>query len=157
VCGIAGSGTDHHDRWRRGRLQCAAATIAGVHTHPDRAELCLPHNLHQRQVTDADITSEREMCEWCNAHLAANHDDYAAPGIQQQADAVTANIDQSEDYRAPRARAFNREEDCDSDNSCTTHIPIFEGQDVVRVWQQQTNISTSTSTKSHNPSGITNI
>jgi hypothetical protein len=128
-----------------------------------------PHNLHQRQVTDADITSEREMCEWFNAqfdtlmgqinsfnaNLAANHDDYAAPGMQQQADAVTANIDQSEDYLAPRARAFNREEDCDSDNSCTTYIPIFEGQDFVRVWQQQSNISTSI--KSHNPSGVTNI
>src|SRR5690348_3402153 len=66
-----------------------------------------PHNIHQNRVTDADITSEREMCEWFNAqfdvlmdqintfnaNLAAAHDDYGTPGIQQQADAVTANID----------------------------------------------------------------
>ncbi len=127
-----------------------------------------PHNIHQNQVTDSDITSEREMCEWFNAqfdtlmnqinsfnaNLANNHDDYSAPGIQQQADAVTANIDQSEDYLAPRARAYTRITDCD-DESCDTYIPIFEGQDFVRVWQQQSNISTSI--KSHNPSGINNI
>ena len=85
-----------------------------------------PHNIHQNQVTDADITAEREMCEWFNAqfdalmdqingfngNLSTNHDDYAAPGIQHQADAVTANIDQSEDYLAPRARSLTRREDC---------------------------------------------
>jgi hypothetical protein len=128
-----------------------------------------PNNLHQRQVTDADITAEREMCEWFNAqfdilmdqintfnaNLAAAHDDYTAPDIQQQADAVTANIDQSEDYLAPRARAFNREEDCDSDNNCSTYIPIYKGDTFVHVWQQQSNISTSI--KNHNPSGINNI
>jgi hypothetical protein len=128
-----------------------------------------PHNLHQNRVTDADVTSEREMCEWFNAqfdvlmdqintfngNLAATHDDYTAPGIQRQADAVTANIDQSEDYLAPRARAFTRVEDCDADDSCDTYIPIYEGNDFVRVWQQQSNISASI--KNHNPSGITNI
>jgi hypothetical protein len=128
-----------------------------------------PHNLHENRVTAADITSEREMCEWFNAqfdtlmaqintfnaNLAAAHDDYAAPGIQQQADAVTANIDQSEDYLAPRARSFTRVEDCDADNDCSNYIPIYEGDDFRRVWQQQSNISTSI--KSHNPSGITAI
>ena len=118
---------------------------------------------------DADITSEREMCEWFNAqfdtlmdqinsfnaNLAANRDDYGAPGIQQQADAVTANIDQSEDYLAPRARAFTVVTDCDGDGSCDDYIPIYEGKDFRRVWQQQSNISTSI--KNHNPSGITNI
>lgn len=61
-------------------------------------------------MTEADITAEREMCGWFNAQfdtlmgqinafnadLAANQDNYAAPGIQHQADAVTANIDQSD-------------------------------------------------------------
>lgn len=126
------------------------------------------HNIHQNQVTDADVTSEREMCEWFNAqfdtlmdqinafnaNLANNHDDYSAPGIQEQADAVTANIDQSEDYLAPRAQAFTRKRRCDG-VSCDTYVPIFEGEDFVRVWQQQSNISTSI--KSHNPSGINNI
>jgi hypothetical protein len=101
-----------------------------------------PHNLHQNRVTDADITSEREMCEWFNAqfdtlmnqintfnaNLAVNHDDYTAPGIQQQADAVTANIDQSEDYLAPRARAFTVVDDCNyalEGDSCDTYIPIY--------------------------------
>jgi hypothetical protein len=128
-----------------------------------------PHNIHQNQVTDADITAEREMCEWFNAqfdalmdqingfngNLSTNHDDYAAPGIQQQADAVTANIDQSEDYLAPRAQSLTRREDCSGDDGCTTYYPIFEGKDFVRVWQQQSNISTSI--KNHNPSGINNI
>jgi hypothetical protein len=128
-----------------------------------------PHNIHQNQVTDADIASEREMCEWFNAqfdtlmnqintfngNLATSHDDYAAPGIQQQADAVTANIDQSEDYLAPRTQALTRKEDCSGDDGCETYYPIFEGNDFVRVWQQQSNISTSI--KNHNPSGINNI
>ncbi len=131
-----------------------------------------PHNLHQNRVTDADITSEREMCEWFNAQydtlmdqintfnasLAANHDDYTAPGIQQQADAVTANIDQSEDYLAPRARAFTVVDDCNyclEGDPCDTYIPIYEGKDFRAVWQQQSNISTSI--KNHNPSGINNI
>jgi len=35
------------------------------------------------------------------------------------------------------------------------YYPIFEGNDFVRVWQQQSNISTSI--KSHHPSGINNI
>jgi hypothetical protein len=127
-----------------------------------------PHNIHQNQVTDADITSEREMCEWFNAqfdilmdqintfnaNLAANHDDYTAPGIQQQADAVTANIDRSEDYLEPRARAYTRKVDCD-DDICDTQFPIYEGDTFVGVWQQQSNISTGI--KNHNPSGINNI
>jgi hypothetical protein len=128
-----------------------------------------PHNIHQNRVTDADVTSEREMCEWFNAQfdtlmdqinafngdLAANHDDYGAPGIRRQADAVTANIDQSEDYLAPRARAFTVVTDCDGDGGCDDYIPIYEGKDFRRVWQQQSNISTSI--KNHNPSGINNI
>jgi hypothetical protein len=128
-----------------------------------------PHNFHQYRVTEADITSEREMCEWFNAqfdalmdqinafnaNLAADHDNYAAPGIQQQADAVTANIDRSEDYLAPRAQAFTVVRDCDVDDDCKNYIPIYEGDDFRRVWQQQSNVSTSI--KNHNPSGINNI
>jgi len=124
-----------------------------------------PQNLRQNEVTDADITSEREMCEWFNAqfdtlmdqintfnaNLATNHDDYTAPAIQQQADAVTANIDQSEDYLAPRARAFTRKTHCDGDDGCDTYIPIYKGDTFIRLWQQQSNI------KNHNPSGINNI
>jgi hypothetical protein len=131
-----------------------------------------PHNLHQNQVTDADITAEREMCEWFNAqfdvlmnqintfngNLAANHDDYNAPGIQQQADAVTANIDQSERFLDPRARTFTLESNCRflvDDDDCEQYYPLFESNDFRRVWQQQSNISASI--KNHNPSGITNI
>jgi hypothetical protein len=131
-----------------------------------------PHNLHQNQVTDADITAEREMCEWFNAqfgalmdqintfngNLAANHDDYGAPGIQQQADAVTANIDQSERFLDPRARTFTLASNCRffvNDDDCEQYYPLFESSDFRRVWEQQSNISTSI--KNHNPSGITNI
>jgi hypothetical protein len=128
-----------------------------------------PHNLRQNQVTDADITSEREMCDWFNAqfdalmdqintfnaNVAASRDDYPAPGIQKQADAVTANIDQSEDYLAPRAQASTRIEDCGGDDGCTIYYLIYEGEDFYRVWQQQSNISTSV--KNHNSSGINNI
>lgn len=71
-------------------------------------------------MTEADITAEREMCGWFNAQfdtlmgqinafnadLAANQDNYAAPGIQHQADAVTVNIDQSEQFRSSVATIF---------------------------------------------------
>jgi hypothetical protein len=130
-----------------------------------------PHNLHQNQVTEADITAEREMCEWFNAqfdvlmnqinafngNLAANHDDYGVPGIQQQADAVTANIDQSEAFLDPRAQTFKQQSNCGflSGDDCNDYYPLFESNDFRRIWQQQSNISTSI--KNHNPSGVTNV
>jgi hypothetical protein len=133
--------------------------------------VAFPHNRHQNRVTEADITAEREMCEWFTAQfdvlmgqiidfnnrLAAQRDDYAAPGMQQHADAVTANIDQSEEFLAPRARGLTLVQDCTGsiDESCTTDYAIFEGKDFHRLWQQQSNISTSI--KNRNASWVTNI
>ena len=114
-------------------------------TPTDRGpNFAFPHNLHQNQVTDADITAEREMCEWFNAqfdvlmdqintfngNLAANHDDYSAS--EQQADAVTANIDQSERFLDPRARTFTLQSNCRvfiADDDCEQYYPLFEAND----------------------------
>jgi hypothetical protein len=52
-----------------------------------------------------------------------------------------------------RARAYTRKTDRDDDDR-DNYIPIFEGQDFVRVWQQQSHIGTSI--KNHNPPEINN-
>ena len=112
------------------------------------------------------------MCEWfnaqfdtlmhqvndLNANLAGNGDNYTADNIQQQADAVTANIDQSENYLAPRAQAFTwRTEwyDDGAGGNTRRYIPIFEGNDFYALWQQLSNVGTSIN--NHNPAGVNNI
>ena len=77
-----------------------------------------PDDQTRRSVTEAEITAEREMCQWYNAqydtlmtqidrfdaNLTRDNGDYNVGGNQQLADAITANIDQSVNFLtlAPR-------------------------------------------------------
>lgn len=110
-----------------------------------------PFDQLRRYVTDADITAEREMCQWFNAQydalryqieglndsLVRNNGHYDADGVQQQADIVTANIDQSERFLGPRAQALTQ----NSDRAGDVYFPIYQGDSFYGLWQQMSNVS----------------
>ncbi|KKC06747.1 hypothetical protein BST19_25830 [Mycobacterium bouchedurhonense] len=103
----------------------------------------------QKNVTQADINAEREMCQWFNAQyrelrrqmdefgfdlLQANND-WTVPGIQAHADAVASNIEQSVAYLAPRAEALTQSQDYVGDN----YFPLYQGESFYRLWQHLSN------------------
>ncbi|MCX2929909.1 hypothetical protein ORI20_06475 [Mycobacterium sp. CVI_P3] len=110
-----------------------------------------PFDELRRYVTDADIQAEREMCQWFTAQyndlryqieglndsLIRNNGHYDADGVQQQADIVTANIDQSAAFLAPRAQALTQSYDHAGD----MYFPIYQGDSFYGLWQQMSNVS----------------
>jgi hypothetical protein len=91
------------------------------------------------------------MCQWFKAeyrelvrqidrlgfNLIEASNDWTRGQIQAQADAVAANIDQSEGYLAPRAQALSQTADFANDS----HFAIFEGEAFHRLWQHLSNVS----------------
>lgn len=118
-----------------------------------------PFDQTRGSVTGADINAEREMCQWYNAqyetlmtqidrfnaNLIRDNGDYNAGANQQLADAVTANIDQSEDFLAPRAQALTQRQDFAGDN----YFPLYQGQSFYLLWQLLSNVSAGI--KGHQP------
>jgi hypothetical protein len=110
-----------------------------------------PYDELRRYVTPADISAEREMCQWFNAQyddlkkqiaglnnrIVRNNGDFDAPGVQQQTDIVTANIDQSLNFLAPRAQALTQSYDHAGD----MYFPIYQGDSFYGLWQQLSNVS----------------
>ncbi len=108
-----------------------------------------PYDASRKDVTDADITAEREMCQWFTANyrelvrqidrfgfnLLEASNDWTVGQIQAQADAVAANIDQSEGFLAPRAQALTQTADFAGD----VHFAIYEGEAFYRLWQHLSN------------------
>jgi hypothetical protein len=133
-----------------------------------------PYDQTRSRVTDADITAEREMCEWYNAQYEILSDqidrlqfnrlqqngtgvriggatdwDYSFGPIQQQVDIVTANIDQSEQFLAPRAQALTQSQDFAGD----TKFPLYQGESFYLLWQHLSNVSAGI--KAHQPDWFT--
>lgn len=133
-----------------------------------------PYDQTRGSVTDADITSEREMCQWFNAqyyelrrqidkfqfdritpngpgvYIGSGSDwDYSRDGLQQQADIVIANIDQSLEFLAPRVNALTR----DTNHFGDLYFPLYQGEAFFRLWQQLSNVSAGI--KSHQPAWFT--
>lgn len=110
----------------------------------------IPYDASRQDVTEADINAEREMCQWFKPqyrelvrqidrfgfNLLAANNDWTVGQIQAQADNVVANIDQTEDYLAPRAQALTQLADSAGD----VHFPIFEGEAFYRLWQHLSNV-----------------
>ncbi|BBY62674.1 hypothetical protein MHEL_09170 [Mycolicibacterium helvum] len=110
-----------------------------------------PFDASRNQVTDGDINAEREMCQWYNAqydalikqidrfntNLTRSNGDYTVENNQAIADAVTANIDQSEAYLAPRAQALTLTQDYLGDD----FFPLYQGESFFRLWQHLSNVS----------------
>jgi hypothetical protein len=109
-----------------------------------------PYDANRKDVTNADITAEGEMCQWFKAeyrelvrqidrfgfNLLEASNDWTVGQIQAQADAVSANIDQSEAFLAPRTQALTQTADPAGDN----HFAIYEGEAFYRLWQHLSNV-----------------
>lgn len=133
-----------------------------------------PYDQTRGSITDADITSEREMCQWFNAQYyelrrqidklqfdritpngpgvfsgSGSDWDYSRDGLQQEADIVIANIDQSLDFLAPRVNALTQAANHFND----LYFPLYQGEAFFRLWQQLSNVSAGI--KSHQPAWFT--
>lgn len=108
-----------------------------------------PFDEYRSKVTDADITAEREMCQWFTAQyvplrrqmdqfgfdlLNANND-WTVPGIQLHADAVADHVEEAVAFLAPRAEALTQTQDFAGD----VYFPIYQGESFYRLWQHLAN------------------
>ncbi|GAA2397353.1 hypothetical protein [Mycolicibacterium llatzerense] len=110
-----------------------------------------PYDQWQQQVTPADITAEREMCQWYNAqyttvrhqieglndNVVRHNGDFNAPGVAPNADIVAANVAQSAGFLAPRAQALTQAYDHAGD----MYYPVYQGDAFYGLWQQMSNLS----------------
>ncbi|MDT5263916.1 MAG: hypothetical protein QOI90_542 [Mycobacterium sp.] len=110
-----------------------------------------PFDQTRGSVTDPDINAQREMCQWYNAQyttlmaqidrfnakLIRDNGDYAVGDNQQAADAVVANIDQTEVFLAPRAQALTQSQDFAGDQ----YFPLYQGKSFYLLWQLLSNVS----------------
>jgi hypothetical protein len=110
----------------------------------------LPYDNISNHVAPADITAMGEMCQWFNAqyrdlvreidqfgfNLLHASNDWTVGQIQAQADAVAANIDQAENFLAPRAQALTQTQDFAGDQ----YFPVYQGEAFYRLWQQLSNV-----------------
>ncbi|ALI25831.1 hypothetical protein XA26_19850 [Mycolicibacterium fortuitum] len=108
-----------------------------------------PYDETRKNVTEADVTAEREMCQWFKAQylelrrqldrfgfdLLHASNDWSVPGIQLQADAVAANVERSVAFLAPRAEALTQSQDFAGD----AYFPIYQGESFYRLWQHLSN------------------
>lgn len=133
-----------------------------------------PYDQTKGSVTDADVTAEREMCQWYTAQYetlrrqidrvqfnritpngpgviggAGSDWDYGIGELQQQVDIVTSNIDQSVDFLAPRVQSLTQEHDAAGD----VYFPIYEGESFYLLWQHLANVSAGI--KAHQPDWFT--
>ncbi len=133
-----------------------------------------PYDQTRGSVTDADINAQREMCQWYSAQYetlrrqidrlqfnritpngpgiivgAASDWDYSFGPIQEQADIVTANIDQSVDFLAPRVQMLTQSRSHAGD----VYFPLYEGESFYLLWQHLSNVSAGI--KSHQPDWFT--
>lgn len=133
-----------------------------------------PYNQTRTTVTDADINAEREMCQWYNAqydilkrqidrlqfnritpngpgpiNFSGSDWDYSFGPIQQQVDIVTANIDQSVAFLAPRAQALTQSRDHSGDN----YFPLYQGESFFHLWQYLAAVNDGI--KAHQPDWFT--
>lgn len=133
-----------------------------------------PYDQTKGSVTDADITAEREMCQWYNSQYetlrrqidrlqfnrvtpngpgvisgAGSDFDYSIGNLQEQVNIVTANIDQSVDFLGPRAQALTQSQDFAGD----VYFPLYEGKSFYLLWQHLSNVNAGI--KAHQPDWFT--
>lgn len=122
-----------------------------------------PYDESRRHVTEADITAQREMCQWFTAQydellqqidrfnikLISRHGNWAADDVVAHAEAVTANIDQSVAFLTPRARALTQTRTFAGDN----YFPLYQGESFYLMWQHLSNVSGGI--RAHQPAWFT--
>jgi hypothetical protein len=125
-----------------------------------------PYDQTRSRVTDADITAEREMCQWFTAQYdtlmhqidrlqfnrigpSGTDYDYGINDVQHQVDVVTGNVDRSTAFLTPRAQALTQEQDFAGDN----YFPLYEGESFFHLWQYLDAVNNGI--KSHQPDWFT--
>jgi hypothetical protein len=133
-----------------------------------------PYDQVRGDVTDVDITTERELCQWFNAQYDVLYQqidilqykriipngpgvingsgsdwDYSVADLQQQADILATNIDQSVNFLAPRVQAFTVDQDYVGDG----FYPLDGAKSFYLLWQHLSNVSAGI--KSHQPDWFT--
>src|SRR5262249_47565197 len=109
-----------------------------------------PYDQTRNSVTPADISAEREMCQWFNAqyqdlrdqldrfgfNLLQANNDWTVGTIQAQADNVAANVDQTVAFLTPRTTALTITSDFAND----MYFPLYQGEPFYRLWQELSNV-----------------
>jgi len=133
-----------------------------------------PYDQTRGSVTEADISAEREMCQWYSSqyetlrrqidrlqfnritpngpgviNFSGSDEDYSIGDIQQQVDIVTSNIDQAVNFLAPRVQALTRTRDYVGD----VYFPLYEGESFYLLWQHLSNVNDGI--KAHQPAWFT--
>ncbi|MET4426873.1 hypothetical protein ABIA65_000155 [Mycolicibacterium sp. 624] len=110
----------------------------------------IPYDETRRDVTDADINAQREMCQWFTStydelmgqvegfgfNLLAANNDWTIGQIQAQADAVVVNVKDTVAWLAPRALALTQTQDFAGD----VYFPLYQGEAFYRLWQHLSNV-----------------
>ncbi|GAA2771440.1 hypothetical protein [Mycolicibacterium pallens] len=110
-----------------------------------------PYNLWRNRVTPEQVTAMRDSCQWFNAQydplmsqvfgfqhfLDSQHDNWQAPAIQQAANTIEANLDQSAAFLDPRAHTLFIVNYPDQ----SEYSPVYNGDSVFHLWYQLTQIS----------------
>lgn len=110
-----------------------------------------PFDQLRDSVTNADITAEREMCQWYSTqyddlmteidrfdnNLIASNGDYGVDNNNELADAVTANIDRAVAFLTPRVQALTQVTNHFGDQSYS----IYQGQSFHLLWEHLSNVS----------------
>lgn len=158
VCGLSGvavsrAGADPDGgEWQFAPLP--AFTLTSTKWEP---KFPYPFDRMRNEVTDTDITAEREMCQWFNAQYAGlklqierlnnvvvrSNGNFEAEGVPEKVDAVTANIGQSVEFLAPRAQALTQSQDFAGD----VYFPLYQGESFYGLWQQLSNIHAGISSR----------
>lgn len=121
-----------------------------------------PYNTFTYQVTPEMVGGMSDACQWFNAQfdpllgqindfnrsLDAQHDVYS--GVQQQADAVVANIDQSTAFLAPRVTPLTI---TNTPDNYGPYSPVYGGEHITSIMFQLSRIADSI--KHQEPSGVT--
>lgn len=115
------------------------------------------------QLTPEIISGMSDSCQWFNAqfdplmgqindfnnNLANNHDDYSAGGVQGQANAVVANIDQSTAFLGPRVQPLTI---TNTPNNFGPYSPIYGGEQITSVTFQLNRIGVGI--REQHPAGV---
>lgn len=122
-----------------------------------------PYNTFTYQVTPEMVSGMSDSCQWFNArfdplmgqindfnrNLGDHHDVYAG-GVQQQANTVVANIDQSTGFLLPRLKPLTIR---NTPDNFGPYSPLYGGEQVTNVAFQLSRIADSI--KKQDPSGVT--
>lgn len=123
-----------------------------------------PYNTFTYRVTPEMVGGMSDSCQWFNAQfdtlmaqinefdrdLGDQHDDYTVGGLQREANAVVANIDQSTAFLVPRVKPLIVTNNPDNFGP---YSPIYGGEPITHLTFQLSRIIESI--KKKDPSGVT--